>query len=455
MTSSKSLFGSADLEKPELQPLLASKTEGRSLLEYHPRDDELFEQDPHGRYPHLDMIRIACVCFVAIDHGCSTFGVFNSLFTQNWVLQYLFLVCGVCFAMTSKSLASYCLRLLCYFLVGVAVNWIAFVATGKDWRGNFFGVVFQFWFLVGLMFTSVVLAPVKHFCVRTRARLSAKQSQEESPERSHPTAADGPVIPQDEVLSRDLVLKFVTIMIGGPLLIALIFNLAVSPVLQLLAPSLVSLTRALGDGASLWLASDDMEGSKAVLHCMSTYISSTCCSVFIVLVYPRFFKDVSVVGWLVITNIYIHRCLYYRGADERPFHFIDLMLMGIVCYLFGLKWRKQISDVFVRYWFLMIFACVVLWPPGGYGRFDEHPPHDAEMRVRYNVIECLFVVAFFIGGQRMVDPGIFTEDKLGFMNDWALIVFLVHKACHIMLIRPLNWVVLIALAPGCWWYRQT
>eukprot|EP00971_Amphidinium_carterae_P239891 4762296-Amphidinium_carterae.1 len=36
------------------------------------------------------------------------------------------------------------------------------------------------------------------------------------------------------------------------------------------------------------------------------------------------------------------------------------------------------------------------------------------------------------------------------MSTWALLVFMVHKAIHIMLPSPVNWLFLLALIPFFW-----
>ena len=53
---------------------------------------------------------------------------------QNWGLQIMCLICGVCWSMSQRPAASYASRLVIYFCLGTSCNWLAWVATGADWR---------------------------------------------------------------------------------------------------------------------------------------------------------------------------------------------------------------------------------------------------------------------------------------------------------------------------------
>lgn len=130
----------------------ASKDVGHALK---PRPTtEAADRDPlipgsgPRRYFHLDATRIAAVICVAVDHGSPQFGQWNVIFTQNWVLQLLFVVSGTSFAMSKQSLSGYIGRLFFYFCLGVLINFTAWNLANLDWRHSMFAVVFQFWFVV-------------------------------------------------------------------------------------------------------------------------------------------------------------------------------------------------------------------------------------------------------------------------------------------------------------------
>mmetsp|Transcript_76326 Transcript_76326/g.236366 ORF Transcript_76326/g.236366 Transcript_76326/m.236366 type:complete len:136 (-) Transcript_76326:129-536(-) len=132
------------------------------------------------------------------------------------------------------------------------------------------------------------------------------------------------------------------------------------------------------------------------------------------------------------------------------------MLLGMSCYFLGLRHRRVIGLYLVRYWFLVLLLCAMIWPPGEHQRFDEipPPPRDMELRVRVYLLEGIFVVIWLAAGERLVQPEIFTEDRLAFLNNWGLLVFLVHKAIHMTILPPFNWTVLVLLAPACYWAQN-
>jgi len=50
----------------------------------------------------------------------------------------------------------------------------------------------------------------------------------------------------------------------------------------------------------------------------------------------------------------------------------------------------------------------------------------------------------------MADPKIFSEDRMEFMGNFALLLFLVHKAIYILVPQPYCWLVILSLIPLCY-----
>uniref|UniRef100_A0A7S0FWU0 Uncharacterized protein n=1 Tax=Pyrodinium bahamense TaxID=73915 RepID=A0A7S0FWU0_9DINO len=430
----------ADLEKV---PLLAREAQEHAL---EPGDE--FLTPGEGHHPFLDITRICCVWCVAIDHGNARFGRWNTLFTQDWVLQYLYLVCGVCYGMSRRSLLSYEVRLGAYVVIGIFVNWTAWVVTQRDWKGNFFNVIFHLWFVLGLMVYAACLAPLRPYLERLRRQACA--ADESTPEADHPESPGGGEL----AAQRRHFAWALAVLVGGPLAIALLFVVCLIPFLQLLAPFVWRFCIALGDGGTFWGLPSTVEQSREFIAQLCTYCMLTCCNLYLICVCPWVFRRTSITTWAVFCNTYGHRLLFYRAQDERPFHGVDLMLLALTSYYLGLRHRRVIGELVVRYWFVVLFFCGLLWPPGIHGRFDEDPPKDIELRVRVNLLEAIFVVVWLVAGERIVSPEIFKKDKMDFMNDWALVVFLTHKAVHIVVPSPLNWAFLVGLAFVCWLCRN-
>jgi hypothetical protein len=205
-----------------------------------------------------------------------------------------------------------------------------------------------------------------------------------------------------------------------------------------------------GPGSEFWDLPQNLEESGAFLQRFMMDVRVTFLNVYLVLAFPFFSRGVSLIVWLVLINTYTFRILYYRGPEARFINAFDCTMLGLVCYVYGLRWRKVIGMYLCRYWFLVLFVSAVLWPVGLVNRLDEHPPEDPLLRARYNLLEAIYVVLFLTAVERMLDYKIITEDKMDFLNWWSLILFLVHKAVLMTVPPPSSWVVLLGLAVPCY-----
>merc|ERR1719498_2033642 len=84
------IYGAAVSKEPELS------------AEHH-----MFLRDGRRHYC-LDVSRIVCVGLVAVNHGGTSwsdqFGLYNEMYVQQWVLQWLFMICGMSFAISSRNI---------------------------------------------------------------------------------------------------------------------------------------------------------------------------------------------------------------------------------------------------------------------------------------------------------------------------------------------------------------
>lgn len=392
-------------------------------------DHRLLPHSADGRYPHLDMTRILCVWFVAIDHGNRTLGMWNVLFGQNWVLQWLFMVSGVAFALSTKKFLPYMGRLGVYFVIGVTINWMAWIIDGKDWSHDFFNVVFQFWFIVGLVQYFVFLAPLNWYMRYTK-------------ERDPDAAASGPS-PIQHPLQQSTVLKLVCLVLA-----VLAFAKTGKWVLHLLAPRCWHFWKQFGEGASYWGLPQTPEESEFFMREVFSYFGVTFGNAIIAIFFPKFTGNYHAVGWLLLCNTYLHRMFFYRAAVERWFHFMDLTMIAVTIQNYGLSYRRQVGAVVMKYWFVWLFACALIWPCGLHGRVDEDPPKDPEIRFRVNLLEGIITTAWFVAGDRLLDPKMFAaEHHMDVLGEWALLTYLTHKAIHVLIPAPMNWVAILGLLP--------
>jgi len=377
-----------------------------------------------GRFWHIDFARIVAVAFVAVDHGNQAFGVWNNLFAMNWVLQVLCIVSGMSFTMSRISLWRYEGRLFGYLVIGVATNWAAWVITGQDWRHNVPNVVFQLMFIVAMMLYSAILAPLKPFL--WKARLGGLRG-------GKPTSP-----------------WTIGVMFASIMIVTLIFCNLANVTATMIAPSLDFLSRS-SDFLKFWGVPLTVEETVVYLRESSLFFVTPICSALIVMVFPLFVKETSWLTWFVLFNVYWSRLVFYRSAAERLFHCFDLFFIGMVCSYTGIKGRETMGKHVARYWFLVPLLCGAIWYPGSFGRFDEMPLRSFDARARMTVIEIILVMTFLLAGERFVDRKIFTEDNMGFMNTWSLLAYVTHKAIHITIVSPLNWVLIFLVLPVvCW-----
>eukprot|EP00928_Gymnodinium_smaydae_P034091 TRINITY_DN24240_c0_g1_i2.p1 TRINITY_DN24240_c0_g1~~TRINITY_DN24240_c0_g1_i2.p1 ORF type:complete len:231 (+),score=34.91 TRINITY_DN24240_c0_g1_i2:894-1586(+) len=213
------------------------------------------------------------------------------------------------------------------------------------------------------------------------------------------------------------------------------------------APAALSFFASLGMKKTAWGSPTTLEEADQYIKDTCGFLFLTCSNVYLTLILPLIVRRLSLVPWVVLFNTYAYRAVVYRAAYERTSHMFDLFMIAQICYYFGLRHRKTIGNYVVRYWFVVLFLAALLWEPTRHERLDMTPPKDILLRARYALAEFLFVFVWLVAGERLVHPEIFTQDRLGFLNEWSLALFLFHKAAFIAVPAPWSWVVLLALAP--------
>lgn len=394
-------------------------------------EHHLFQQSGK-RFHFLDVVRIVCVGLVVVNHGgtkwSDKFGLWNEMYVQQWVLQWLFIVCGISFAMSSRNTPGYLARLGLYFAIGVCTNWCAWVITGMDWKHNFWDVIFQFWFIFGLMMYLIGLTPIKYYLKKVSAKAY--------------------VLPDSGLLGT---VTAVAIIVAMVFMVHLCFTLALGPFLNVtLGRGFVWVHKVAGDGADFWGMPANSQESLAFIQELLSYLQVSFASLLILLIFPMVSDKLSLTTWLVLINMYAFRCIYPRGQFGRIVDGFDFTMLGLVNYHLGLSYRKTIGKYMVRYWFVILFVFSLIIPPGTFGRFDETGMPSAGFRIRYHTVELALVVLLLSAGELMADSKIFTEDKADFLNWWALYMFLFHKFIHLVIPHPFNWLVILCLAPICW-----
>jgi hypothetical protein len=400
--------------------------------------------DGDKRQPHLDLCRFICVLVVVLDHGAPEYAKWNAFFGQNWTLQLIYVICGISLGLSNKGFGGYLGRLGAYVVVGVLCNWFAWVVTGQDWQSNVWGVVFQFWFVVGLMLYSVMLIPLKQYLA-----WAASRDQLAAAEESYGAAT---LLDRADAAAADSTVRGLSLVALGLVIIWMAVSVALSQLLDgQYSTSLEEAFGAMGNAATYWESASGSAASSLIKDiCAALELSLS--NIWLAVAVPALLPQrQSLAGWLILVNMHARRLLsWYSGLGEKALNGFDLMLLGLTCFYLGLAKRRQIGVVVARYWWAILFCIGLLWKGGTYGRYDQLQATPMWLTWRMRLLDFFFAMAFLSAGERFVDPKIFTEDKLGFIGNLGLFLFLVHKAVHIVVPAPFNWFLLISFGPLFW-----
>lgn len=453
------------------------------------------------RYAHLDMCRNMAVVLVAIDHGTKMFSEHNVYFSQCWTLQVLWVVSGVSWTLTRKPLGGYCLRLGAYFCAGVFFNWCGWVYRGADWRADWHNVIFHMFFIVGLILFAVVTAPMKPLFVDARDRIkqcSSSKSREHDtvqetpvPQKSDDEVSDGicpMTIGRQEVSdaqgdgeeaplhgghdeesgnrSTREVTSSTSTSSDGRCLTAFWSLFFVMLVAQTAAGVL---DHHLSKKGSIWkfLSKSDKEGwaywvSDFNLTKTIGQLSISGGVLFLAWFGGKFVSSPHTASWVVwgvllysyYGRIFLVHFLFGTSKADRLFVGFDLFTIGLTAGTLGIKGRATMRKWLSRYYVVFFLAMQFLWDPTWDLRLDEHPPQDFVNMFRFKISEFGWIVGFLVCGEIMFDPKIFTEDKMYWVNDWCLLLFLVHKFIHDVVPSPFSWLLGLSFLPLVWMIRR-
>lgn len=448
------------------------------------------------RYYHLDSTRIACVICICIGHGSPEFGEWNVIFCQNWVFQLLFIVSGVSFALSRRSFPGYLGRLCCYFCLGVVINVSAWSLQGLDWKHNFFTAVYHFMYIAAIFCYSLLLYPLKSYLQKVHSASISHYGADDpdlifelfaSKEVAEQTTSEGASEPMAEpATDTDMVEESIThgrhegsrcasadiiiaeqgnitisalkalAFVSGIISIAVFVDMVLEPFLQAhlapaLAKSLDAVAPTIGSASmQYWNLGSDLPQIQQNIKLLCFYTQSSMCSISIVVCFPLLYRRTSLIGWLLMANMFLNRVLVQSCRQQHAFHGYDLFLLAFVIAHLGLRHRLEVATVISRYWLVMLIVCGLVWSPGTHQLYFIDPPKDPITRLRVNSLDAFFILAWLVAGEYLFDDRIFTQDKLGFLNLYALLVFLFHKALFIVFPLSTSWAVLLLLAPFCW-----
>eukprot|EP00747_Dinoflagellata_sp_TGD_P163809 gnl/TRDRNA2_/TRDRNA2_182905_c0_seq1.p1 gnl/TRDRNA2_/TRDRNA2_182905_c0~~gnl/TRDRNA2_/TRDRNA2_182905_c0_seq1.p1 ORF type:complete len:453 (-),score=75.73 gnl/TRDRNA2_/TRDRNA2_182905_c0_seq1:44-1402(-) len=389
----------------------------------------------NGRHVHIDVTRICCIICAALWAGNNKLGSWNVMFAQNWVLPLLWLVGGISYGLTSRALPMHIMRLSMYLFIGILVNWSAWVVNDWNWRKKLYDVPANMEFVYWLAVYSIILLPFKSHFEKLRVQ----------------TDIDSGAVEEDTTFTSWLdrnpaqIVRGILVLACGILCIMAFFHVVMSPLIKTIVPR--SLREHEGALHHLWHR-DENETEHYFVR-LAWGLQASLGNIWIAAVFPCLFSDYSCLAWLLLLNTYLFR--FDMSTGEFPFHNFNLMLVGLAVYYLGLKHRCFIGKYVVRYWMAVCFTCAFMWKPGRYGEISGLLFADTYEKSSFVVLEAICVISWLTAAEIMFDENIFAHDQLSWVNQWALLVFLLNQAVHWLLSEWAAWCFLLGLAPICYY----
>jgi len=328
----------------------------------------------------------------------------------------------------------------------------AWVILGKDWQHDMFGVVFQFAFIIGLIFYAAFTLCLKPALLRMKEN---EESEVESGEARFLEAGDALVaLPQHlSAQEQRSVRRFM-----GSLTLLLLFELFMSGVLIVSKTTFMKdlFDAVLGAGVQEWT-----EGLSDKEFCGQ--MISTFGALVLVALGTRWLRSPQLspwLTWIVICFIYLQRTVLlpllfhqFGGGVARFFVGFELFLIGLTASCAGLKGAAVLRELLRKYWILPLLVNAFLWGPAWATRFDENPPQQIPVILRVQLCELLWVLCFLCAGQDWFPASAWPDKLRGWLGNAALCLFLLHKAVHMLVPKPFSWLLLFVALPLPFWWR--
>lgn len=431
-----------------------------------------FIYDPRvERHSHLDMLRAFAIVCVVIDNGSAPamqYGIHNVLFTQEWVIQVLWMICGISWSLSKSSLPVYVLRLVLYIVLGGGLNLLAWWYKGMDWRNDLAGVLYQLWFVVALILyasLTVCVKPLLRHVALTRIDTpSAPVDAGElafgvSDVGSNPHTGDVlPPVPertQSKIIDmfdseeRRAMNNVFGVLLALMLAMLILAGTGASVETSSMQPFLYDL---LGNSSRPWTQGSGLDGRELCGELWSMFGGLVLVAAGAKML--RSPRTAPWLSWLVIQYVYLNRMFFLPmlfgqnacGAD-RFFVGFEFFLIGLVASNMGLRHASKLRFYLDNYWIIMLGCNAMLWGPTWNRRMDLHPSHDIIVLIRIHVSELMFVVLFLAGGSFVFPERAWPPLLRTWISRLGLMLFLVHQAVYMVTPQPFDWIILFGMLP--------
>lgn len=331
---------------------------------------------------YFDLWRCICVACVVVTHIWEGYHAENILGCGQWVLQFLMLISGTCFAKSSSSLMRYCWRLLLVWSVGTLLNWMVMVAVEAKWRDSSWRVQFQMGFCLQILVMALATAPLKWHFTST----GGKQSQ--------------------DAFSKFALVALVLYASG--MLCALAVMHGFPKQLDASLPTARLGTEILESAGVLLLATIALCALAPESH--------------------------GWIGWAMLVLIQLGRVAHSEPRPGSEIHLCDLYAWAVFIHFVPLTNQSGIGLAMAGSWPIWALACAfLLGLPGSGPEFPAmFPSNEVTLRARFYAVETIFAVAFITipaaGPKRTLPIPAWMGPSLSFLNKMSLLAFTSHKA---------------------------
>jgi len=331
---------------------------------------------------YFDLWRVICVACVVITHVYEGYHQLNFFAVGQWVLQFLMLISGFCFARSEKSLLFYCRRLAMIWAAGTLLNWMALVAIGADWKADATRLMYQMGFALQIMVAAIFLFPLK--CLLSAGELKENQD----------CSAGNATMP-----------------------LALYSSFALLMALFMLHPSM--LEGKLQQSERLPI---ELFQSAAMLF-LATALHA---------LLPPHLRHW--IGWALLLPMQLSRVLHAEPRPGSEVHLNDLYMWAVFIHYVPLKFQSEIGLAMAQLWPVWaIMVGFLLGLPGNEPSFPSlNPSPEMGKRARFYGVETILVLAFVCIPAAGKDATMVLPKWLGpplkWLNLLSLIAFCSHKA---------------------------
>ena len=111
-------------------------------------------------------------------------------------------------------------------------------------------------------------------------------------------------------------------------------------------------------------AKEDMEGIVRAALGLNLYVAITASGLWIVYTFLELFPYRSMAAWLLMANFYGYMMIFDYGSSAHLFHGLYLAAVALTALNLGLRARRRVGELLVRYWIVLAFLAPLVWPPG-------------------------------------------------------------------------------------------